>query len=153
MSEGPLRSLLVDGVIGGVGSVLAFLPQILLLFFFIAVLEDCGYMARAACLMDRLMSRVGLSGRSFIPMLSSCACAVPGIMAARVIENERDRLTTILVAPLMTCSARLQVYVAVDRRLHSRAGILLRAVSPCRGWRWRGFTPWASWPRWRSPWC
>ncbi|MGO8688899.1 MAG: ferrous iron transport protein B [Thermoguttaceae bacterium] len=111
MSEGPLRSLLVDGVIGGVGSVLAFLPQILLLFFFIAVLEDCGYMARAACLMDRLMSRVGLSGRSFIPMLSSCACAVPGVMAARVIENERDRLTTILVAPLMTCSARLQVYV------------------------------------------
>ena len=111
MSEGPLRSLLVDGVIGGVGTVLAFLPQIVLLFFFIAVLEDCGYMARAACLMDRLMSRVGLSGRSFIPMLSSCACAVPGVMAARVIENERDRLTTILVAPLMTCSARLQVYV------------------------------------------
>jgi ferrous iron transport protein B len=110
MGEGPLRSLLVDGVLGGVGSVLAFLPQILLLFFFIAVLEDCGYMARAACLMDRLMSRVGLSGRSFIPMLSSCACAVPGIMATRVIENERDRLTTILVAPLMTCSARLTVY-------------------------------------------
>ena len=111
MVEGPLQSLLVDGILRGVGSVLAFLPQILLLFFFIAVLEDCGYMARAACLMDRLMARVGLSGRSFIPMLSSCACAVPGIMATRVIENERDRLTTILVAPLMTCSARLQVYI------------------------------------------
>ena len=110
MSEGPLRSLLVDGVISGVGSVLKFLPQILILFFFIAVLEDCGYMARAACLMDRLMVRVGLSGRSFIPMLSSFACAVPGIMATRVIENDRDRLTTILVAPLVTCSARLQVY-------------------------------------------
>ena len=110
MAEGALRSLLVDGVIGGVGGVLAFLPQILILFVFIAVLEDCGYMARAAYLMDRVMARVGLSGRSFIPMLSSFACAVPGIMAARVIENERDRLTTILVAPLMTCSARLPVY-------------------------------------------
>lgn len=110
MAEGALRSLLVEGLIDGVGSVLAFLPQILILFFFIAVLEDCGYMARAAYLMDRLMSRVGLSGRSFIPMLSSFACAVPGIMAARVIENERDRLTTILVAPLLTCSARLPVY-------------------------------------------
>ena len=110
MAEGALRSLLVEGLIDGVGSVLAFLPQILILFFFIAVLEDCGYMARAAYLMDRLMSRVGLSGKSFIPMLSSFACAVPGIMAARVIENERDRLTTILVAPLLTCSARLPVY-------------------------------------------
>ena len=89
---------------------LAFLPQILILFVFIAVLEDCGYMARAAYLMDKIMVRVGLSGRSFIPMLSSFACAVPGIMATRVIENERDRLTTILVAPLMTCSARLPIY-------------------------------------------
>ena len=110
MAEGALRSLLVEGVVGGVGSVLRFLPQILILFFFIAVLEDCGYMARAAFLMDRLMARVGLSGRSFIPMLSSFACAVPGIMAARTIENERDRLTTILVAPLLTCSARLPIY-------------------------------------------
>jgi len=108
--EGALRSLLVDGVLGGVGGVLVFLPQILILFFFIGILEDCGYMARAAFLMDRLMARVGLSGKSFIPMLSSFACAVPGIMAARVIENERDRLTTILVSPLMTCSARLPVY-------------------------------------------
>jgi ferrous iron transport protein B len=110
MPDGALRSLLVDGVISGVGSILAFLPQILVLFLFIAVLEDCGYMARAAYLMDRLMSRVGLSGRSFLPMLSSFACTVPGIMATRVIENERDRLTTILVAPLLTCSARLPVY-------------------------------------------
>jgi ferrous iron transport protein B len=110
MAEGALRSLLVEGVVGGVGSVLIFLPQILVLFFFIALLEDCGYMARAAYLMDRVMARVGLSGRSFIPMLSSFACSVPGIMSARVIENERDRLTTILVAPLLTCSARLPVY-------------------------------------------
>ena len=110
MAEGALRSLLVDGVVAGVGGVLAFLPQILILFFFIAVLEDCGYMARAAFLMDRLMVRVGLSGRSFIPMLSSFACAIPGIMATRVIENDRDRLTTILVAPLLTCSARLPIY-------------------------------------------
>ncbi len=110
MAEGALRSLLVDGVVGGVGGVLVFLPQILILFLFIGVLEDCGYMARAAYLMDRAMVRVGLSGKSFIPLLASCACAVPGIMAARVIENERDRLTTILVAPLMTCSARLPVY-------------------------------------------
>src|SRR6185369_1218407 len=110
MADGPLRALLVDGIIGGVGSVLVFLPQILFLFFFIAVLEDCGYMARAAFLMDRLMSRCGLSGKSFIPLLSSVACAVPGIMSTRVIENRRDRLATILVAPLMSCSARLPVY-------------------------------------------
>ena len=123
IQEGPLRSLLVDGVIGGVGSVLIFLPQILILFFFIAVLEDCGYMARAAYLMDKLMVRVGLSGKSFIPLLSSFACAVPGIMATRVIENRRDRLTTILVAPLMSCSARLPVYM-----------ILIGAFIPARGY-------------------
>jgi ferrous iron transport protein B len=111
MDPGPLRSLVVDGVIGGVGSVLIFLPQIMILFLFIAILEDCGYMARAAFLMDRLMSRCGLSGKSFIPLLSSVACAVPGIMATRTIENRRDRLATILVAPLMSCSARLPVYV------------------------------------------
>jgi ferrous iron transport protein B len=110
LPEGALRSLLTDGVVNGVGSVVAFLPQILILFFFIAILEDCGYMARAAYLMDRIMSRVGLSGRSVIPMLSSFGCAVPGVMAARVIENERDRLTTIAVLPLLTCSARLPVY-------------------------------------------
>lgn len=111
MAPGPLQGLVVDGIIKGVGSVLVFLPQIMILFGFIAVLEDCGYMARAAFLMDRLMSRCGLSGKSFIPLLSSVACAVPGIMATRVIENRRDRLATILVAPLMSCSARLPVYV------------------------------------------
>jgi ferrous iron transport protein B len=108
--EGALQSLLVQGVIGGVGGVIIFLPQILILFLFIGILEDCGYMARAAYLMDRLMVRVGLSGKSFIPLLSSFACAIPGIMATRVIENRRDRLTTILIAPLMSCSARLPVY-------------------------------------------
>ena len=110
MDAGPFRSLIADGIIKGVGGVLVFLPQILILFGFIAILEDCGYMARAAFLMDRLMSKCGLSGKSFIPMLSSVACAVPGIMATRVIENRRDRLATILVAPLMSCSARLPVY-------------------------------------------
>jgi ferrous iron transport protein B len=108
--DGALQSLLVTGVIGGVGGVVVFLPQIFTLFLFIAILEDCGYMARAAYLMDKLMSRIGLSGKSFIPILSSFACAVPGIMSARVIENRRDRLVTILVAPLMSCSARLPVY-------------------------------------------
>lgn len=111
MSPGPFRSLLTDGVISGVGSVLVFLPQISLLFFFIALLEDCGYMARAAFMMDRIMSLLGLSGRSFLPLMSSFACAVPGIMATRVIENRRDRFVTILIAPLMSCSARLPVYV------------------------------------------
>jgi ferrous iron transport protein B len=113
LSPGPLQSLLVDGVVGGVGSVLVFLPQILILFFFLAILEDCGYMARAAYLMDKLMVHVGLSGKSFIPLLSSFACAIPGVMATRVIENRRDRLTTILVAPLMSCSARLPVYTVL----------------------------------------
>jgi ferrous iron transport protein B len=111
LEPGPFTSLLTDGILKGVGSVLVFLPQIVILFGFIAVLEDCGYMARAAFLMDKLMARCGLSGKSFIPMLSSMACAVPGIMATRVIENRRDRLATILVAPLMSCSARLPVYV------------------------------------------
>ncbi|MGB6044198.1 MAG: ferrous iron transport protein B [Pirellulales bacterium] len=110
LAEGALKSLVVDGIIAGVGSVLVFLPQIFILFLFIALLEDCGYMARAAYVMDKLMVRVGLSGKSFIPLLSSFACAIPGIMATRVIENRRDRLTTILVAPLMSCSARLPVY-------------------------------------------
>ena len=110
MSDGPLRSLLVDGVIAGVGGVLVFLPQILILFFFIFLLEDSGYLPRAAFLMDRAMGSVGLSGRSFIPLLSSFACAVPGIMATRTITHWRDRWLTILVAPLMTCSARLPVY-------------------------------------------
>src|SRR5207249_11935797 len=118
---GPLRSLLVDGVIKGVGSVLVFVPQIVILFGFIALLEDCGYMARAAFLMDKLMARCGLNGKSFIPLLSSVACAVPGIMAARVIENRRDRLATILVAPLMSCSARLPVYLLLIGAFFSEA--------------------------------
>jgi ferrous iron transport protein B len=111
MAPGTLRSLIIDGVIGGVGSVVVFVPQIALLFLFIALLEDCGYMSRAAFLMDRLMTKLGLSGKSFVPLMSSFACAVPGVMAARVIENRQDRLLTILVAPLMSCSARLPVYL------------------------------------------
>jgi ferrous iron transport protein B len=113
MADGMLRSLLVEGILGGVGSVLVFLPQILILFFFILVLEDCGYLPRAAFLLDRLMGGVGLSGRAFIPLLSSFACAIPGIMAARTIQNPRDRLVTIMIAPLMTCSARLPVYALI----------------------------------------
>ncbi|WP_426116591.1 ferrous iron transporter B [Massilia sp. PWRC2] len=113
MGEGLLRSLLVEGILGGVGSVLVFLPQILILFFFILALEDCGYLPRAAFLLDRLMGGVGLSGRAFIPLLSSFACAIPGIMAARTIQNPRDRLVTIMIAPLMTCSARLPVYALI----------------------------------------
>lgn len=113
LPEGDLRGLLVDGVITGVGAVVVFLPQIILLFLFIGLLEDTGYMARAAFLMDRLMSKVGLHGKSFIPLLSSFACAIPGIMAARTIETPKDRLVTILVAPLMSCSARLPVYTVL----------------------------------------
>ena len=110
LADGPLRSLLVDGVVAGAGSVLVFLPQILILFLFILVLEDSGYLPRAAFLLDNLMGKVGLSGRAFIPLLSSFACAIPGIMATRTIANWKDRLATIMVAPLMTCSARLPVY-------------------------------------------
>ena len=111
--DGLLRSLIVDGLIAGVGSVLVFLPQILIVFFFILLLEDSGYMARAAFLMDRLMGAAGLHGRAFIPLLSSHACAIPGVMAARVIDQKHDRLTTILIAPLMTCSARIPVYTLI----------------------------------------
>ena len=113
LPDGLLRSFLVDGVINGVGSVVVFLPQILILFFFILMLEATGYMVRAAFLMDGLMAKVGLSGRAFIPLLSSFACAVPGIMATRTIADPKDRLTTILIAPLMTCSARLPVYAVI----------------------------------------
>ena len=125
MADGPLRSLLVDGVLAGAGSVLVFLPQILILFFFILVLEDSGYLPRAAFLLDTLMGKVGLSGRAFIPLLSSFACAIPGIMATRTIANPRDRLATIMLAPLMTCSARLPVYA-----------LLIGAFVPARevGW-------------------
>jgi ferrous iron transport protein B len=126
-----LGSLLSDGVIAGVGRVVVFLPQILILYFFLGILEDTGYMARAAFIMDRLMSKVGLHGKSFIPMLSSFACAIPGIMATRTIENRKDRLVTILVAPLMSCSARVPVYtlmIAVlipEASSLSKAGIML----------------------------
>jgi ferrous iron transport protein B len=110
LPAGPLRGLVLDGVVAGTGSVLVFLPQILILFLFILALEDSGYLPRAAFMLDRLMGRVGLSGRAFIPLLSSFACAIPGIMAARTIPSSRDRLATIMIAPLMTCSARLPVY-------------------------------------------
>jgi ferrous iron transport protein B len=133
MPEGNFRDLITDGAIGGVGSVVTFLPQILILFFFIGLLESTGYMARAAFIMDRLMSRVGLNGKSFIPLLSSYACAIPGIMATRTIEDPKDRLVTILVAPLMSCSARLPVYLLMiaallpnDRvSLGTKVGIML----------------------------
>jgi ferrous iron transport protein B len=126
---GLLQSFLKDGVIAGVGSVIVFLPQIVILFFFILVLEDLGYMARAAFLMDKIMGGAGLHGRAFIPLLSSFACAIPGIMATRVIDDRRDRLTTILVAPLMTCSARIPVYTLIisafipDRQLWGAVGL------------------------------
>ncbi len=113
LPEGLVRDFLTEGVLAGVGSVVVFLPQIVILFFFILVMEASGYMARAAFLMDRLMAGVGLSGKSFIPLLSSFACAIPGIMATRSISDPKDRLTTILIAPLMTCSARLPVYAVV----------------------------------------
>jgi ferrous iron transport protein B len=110
LPAGPIRSLVVDGAIAGVGAVVTFVPQIAILFLFISLMEDSGYLARAAFIMDRLMRGVGLSGRAFIPLLSSFACAIPGIMATRTIDNRRDRLTTILIAPFMSCSARLPVY-------------------------------------------
>ncbi|WP_184724208.1 ferrous iron transport protein B [Caulobacter sp.] len=113
LPKGLLTSFIADGLIAGVGSVLVFLPQILILFFFILLLEDSGYMARAAFLMDKIMGGAGLHGRAFIPLLSSFACAIPGIMSTRVIDNRQDRLTTILVAPLMTCSARIPVYTLI----------------------------------------
>jgi ferrous iron transport protein B len=113
LPAGMLQELLVKGVIGGAGSVLVFLPQIVILFFFILVMEDSGYLPRAAFLLDRIMGKVGLSGRAFIPLLSSFACAIPGIMATRTIQNPRDRLVTIMIAPLMTCSARLPVYALI----------------------------------------
>ena len=132
MPEGPLRSLLVDGVIAGVGGVLVFLPQILILFFFILLLEDSGYLPRAAFLLDNVMGKVGLSGRAFIPLLSSFACAIPGIMATRTIANWRDRLATIMVAPLMTCSARLPVYALLIGAFvpeRTVAGLSLRGLT------------------------
>src|SRR6185436_4505407 len=110
LSPGPLKDLITDGIFPGVGAVIVFVPQIALLFFFLAILEDSGYLARAAFLMDRVLAKVGLHGKSFIPLLSSFACAIPGIMATRTIENRKDRLATIFIAPFMSCSARLPVY-------------------------------------------
>ncbi|MGD0542096.1 MAG: ferrous iron transport protein B [Tepidisphaeraceae bacterium] len=124
---GPLKSMLNDGVIAGVGTVIAFVPQIALLFMFLAILEDTGYLARAAFLMDKLLARVGLHGKSFIPLLSSFACAIPGIMATRTIENRRDRLATILIAPFMSCSARLPVYALLIGAFFSTVGALAQA--------------------------
>ncbi len=138
MPPGTLRSLIVDGVIAGVGSVVIFLPQIAMLFLFLAILEDCGYMARAAFLVDRMMGLFGLSGKSFLPLMSSFACAVPGVMATRVIENRRDRFATILIAPFMSCSARLPVYllmisafvpaISIAGGLISLSGVVLMAM-------------------------
>jgi ferrous iron transport protein B len=129
LPEGDLRSLLVDGVIGGVGGVLVFLPQILLLFFFIGLLESSGYMARAAYLMDGVMARAGLSGRAFLPLFSSYACAIPGVMATRTIHSAKERLITIFVAPWMSCSARLPVYfLIVPLLLHEREGTWKQAL-------------------------
>ena len=127
LPEGPLKSLLNDGVIGGVGTVISFVPQIALLFMFLAILEDTGYLARAAFLMDKLLARVGLHGKSFIPLLSSFACAIPGIMATRTIENRRDRLATILIAPFMSCSARLPVYALLIGAFFAGYGALAQA--------------------------
>lgn len=117
LPEGPVRDMTVDGIIAGVGGVLVFLPQICILFFCISILEDSGYLARAACLMDRMLRHIGLPGKAFVPMLSAHACAIPGIMATRVIEDRRDRLVTILVLPLLTCSARLPVYAMLTALL------------------------------------
>jgi ferrous iron transport protein B len=124
LPDGVLKSLICDGIIAGVGSVLVFLPQIMILFLFIIILEDVGYMARAAFLLDRIMGGAGLHGRAFIPLLSSFACAIPGIMATRVIDNKRDRLTTILVAPLMTCSARIPIYTLIISAFVPRETVL-----------------------------
>src|SRR3979411_1911527 len=128
LPAGLVQSFLQNGMISGVGSVIVFLPQIVIIFLFILLLEDFGYMARAAFLMDRIMGGAGLHGRAFIPLLSSFACAIPGIMATRVIDNRRDRLTTILIAPLMTCSARIPVYTL----------IISAFIPPTQIWGWVG---------------
>ena len=129
IADDDLRSLVVDGIINGVGAVGSFLPQILLLFFAIALLEDTGYMARAAFIMDRVMNKVGLHGKSFIPLLLGFGCGVPAIMGTRTLENSRDRLVTILVAPLMSCSAKLPVYaVLIAAFFNEQAGTVLFSI-------------------------
>ncbi|HEY7118504.1 MAG TPA: ferrous iron transport protein B, partial [Tepidisphaeraceae bacterium] len=127
MTDGPIKDLLKDGIFAGVGAVVVFVPQIAILFFFLAVLEDSGYLARAAFLMDRLLAKVGLHGKSFIPLLSSFACAIPGIMATRTIEDRKSRLATILIAPFMSCSARLPVYTLLIGTFFATAGALAQA--------------------------
>ncbi len=126
MGDGPLKSLITDGIFAGVGGVVVFVPQIAMLFLFLAILEDSGYLARAAFLMDRVLGKVGLHGKSFIPLLSSFACAIPGIMAARTIENRKDRLATIFIAPFMSCSARLPVYALLIGAFFAGSGALVR---------------------------
>lgn len=128
LSDGPIKALLADGVFAGVGTVVVFVPQIAMLFCFLAILEDSGYLARAAFLMDRLLAKVGLHGKSFIPLLSSFACAIPGIMATRTIENRKDRLATILVAPFMSCSARLPVYTLLIGAFFATRGAMFQAA-------------------------
>jgi len=127
MTAGPLKDLLKDGIFAGVGAVVVFVPQIAILFFFLSVLEDSGYLARAAFLMDRLLAKVGLHGKSFIPLLSSFACAIPGIMATRTIEDRKSRLATILIAPFMSCSARLPVYTLLIGAFFATAGAFVQA--------------------------
>src|SRR5206468_1948503 len=127
MPDGPLKDLVTDGIFAGVGAVVVFIPQIALLFLFLAVLEDSGYLARAAFLMDRLLSQVGLHGKSFILLLSSFACAIPGLMATRTMENRKDRLATILVAPFMSCSARLPVYTLLIGTFFAAYGAMAQA--------------------------
>lgn len=151
MPDGFLEDLIVDGAITGVGNVLVFLPQILLLFFFLGIMEDTGYMARTAFIMDRLMRRLGLSGASVVPLLSGYACAVPAIMAARTLDNERDRIITIMVTPLMSCSARLPVYTLFISAFIPNIPILGRSMP--RGWPCSASTCWARpWPS-RRPGC
>ena len=142
-----LTSLLVDGVWNGVGSVLVFLPQVLLLFLFIGILEDSGYLARAALIADRTMARVGLQGKSFIPLLSAYGCAVPAIMATRTIENKRDRIATILIAPFMTCSARLPVYALLIAAFIPDRNLLGSRDHRCKWRRCSACMCSAFWPR------
>ena len=132
LPEGPVRDLLTDGIVGGIAGTVVFLPQICLLFFLISLLEDTGYLARAAFVMDRLLHRFGLPGHAFVPLLTSHACALPGIMSTRLIPDRRDRLATILVAPFMSCSARLPVYVLLTSLIFAdRPGLAALAFVGC----------------------
>lgn len=129
--------LVCDGVIAGLGAVLAFLPQILLLFFFLSILEDSGYMARAAFIMDRALHVIGLSGKSFVPMLMGFGCSVPAVMSSRTLENEKDRRLTIMLIPFMSCSAKMPIYRYLLRRFSARRAGLPYARSICSAWWWR----------------